>query len=154
MLTSPGRCFTQRPQGFASPRPLVHPDGVFTATTQGIRVSVTSTYLPNRSSPGTGEYVFAYTVQIANEGRAAAQLRSRHWVITDGGGAVHEVRGDGVVGAQPLLQPGQKFEYTSGCVIKTPRGTMHGTYQMVRDSGEQFDAVIPPFALSLPHALN
>ncbi len=125
-----------------------------TAVTQGIRITVTTTYLPDRSSPAGREYVFAYTVTIANEGAATAQLRSRHWVITDGDGKVQDVRGDGVVGAQPILRSGQHFEYTSGCVLKTPRGTMHGTYQMVREDGTRFDAVIAPFALSLPHSLN
>ncbi len=122
--------------------------------TQGIRVTVTSAYLPERSSPTRREYVFSYTVKITNEGAAAAQLRTRHWIITDGDGNVQEVRGDGVVGAQPLLRPGQSFEYTSGCALRTPRGTMHGSYQMVRDDGQRFDATIAPFALALPHSLN
>lgn len=127
---------------------------VSTATTQGIRVTVTSQYLPDRSTPTNHEYVFSYTVRIANEGTETAQLKSRHWIITDGEGNVQEVKGDGVVGAQPTLKPGQSFEYTSGCALRTPRGTMHGTYQMVREDGERFDAVIAPFALALPHSLN
>lgn len=125
-----------------------------TAITQGIRVTVRSEYLPDRSSPTQRTYVFAYTVTIANEGQAAAQLRSRHWIITDGEGNVQEVKGDGVVGAQPLLRPGQSFEYTSHCALRTPRGTMRGTYQMVRDDGVRFDAIIAPFSLALPHSLN
>lgn len=125
-----------------------------TAITQGVRVTVRSEYLPDRSSPTQRTYVFAYTVTIANEGTAPAQLRARHWVITDGDGNVQEVKGDGVVGAQPLLRPGQSFEYTSHCALRTPRGTMRGTYQMVRDDGARFDAVIAPFSLALPHSLN
>jgi ApaG protein len=127
---------------------------VSTALTDGIRVSVTSTYLPEQSAPRAKRYVFAYTVRISNEGEATAQLRTRHWVITDGDGRVEEVRGDGVVGAQPTLRPGQSFEYTSGCVLRTPRGTMHGTYQMHREDGRSFDAEIAPFDLRLPHTLN
>lgn len=124
------------------------------ATTRGIRVTVRSSYLPERSSPARKEYVFAYTVRIVNEGATAAQLISRHWVITDGEGAVQEVKGEGVVGAQPFLRPGQQFEYTSGCSLRTPRGTMEGTYQMVTESGDRFDARVAPFALALPHSLN
>lgn len=124
------------------------------AITQGIRVTVSCSYLPERSSPTQREYVFAYTVKITNEGAETAQLRARHWVITDGGGNVQEVKGDGVVGAQPVLRPGQSFEYTSGCALRTPRGSMRGTYQMVRDDGRRFDAEVAPFALSLPHSLN
>lgn len=127
---------------------------VSTAVTQGIRVTVSSNYIADRSSPSRKEYVFSYTVRIANEGNATAQLRSRHWVITDGDGTVQEVKGDGVVGVQPVLRAGQHFEYTSGCVLRTPRGTMHGTYQMVREDGAGFDATIAPFPLALPHTLN
>ncbi len=127
---------------------------VSTAITQGIRVTVRSEYLPDRSSPTQRTYVFAYTVTIANEGTAPAQLRSRHWIITDGDSNVQEVKGDGVVGAQPLLRPGQSFEYTSHCALRTPRGTMRGTYQMVRDDGARFDATVAPFSLALPHSLN
>src|SRR5215467_12815750 len=96
-----------------------------TAVTRGIRVSVTSQYLPEHSSPAARQYAFAYTVQIANEGTEPAQLRSRHWIITDGDGKVQEVQGDGVVGVQPLVRPSQQFQYTSGCVLATPHGTMH-----------------------------
>jgi ApaG protein len=99
-------------------------------------------------------YVFAYTVVIANEGSEPAQLRTRHWIITDGGGKVDEVRGPGVVGQQPNLRPGENFEYTSGCVLETPRGEMRGTYQMYRPDGRMFDALIAPFLLALPHSLN
>src|SRR5438067_5707256 len=124
-----------------------------TAVTRGIRVTVRSQYIPERSSPKGGQYAFAYTVRIANEGEATAQLRTRHWVITDGEGKVQEVRGEGVVGAQPVLRPGQQFEYTSYCMLATPHGSMRGTYQMVRPSGEQFDAQIAAFPLSLPYSL-
>ena len=125
-----------------------------TAVTRGIRVTVRSQYLPERSSPKGGQYAFAYTVRIANEGDETAQLRSRHWIITDGNGSVQEVRGDGVVGAQSVLRPGENFEYTSWCVLATPSGTMRGTYQMVTDRGQSFDADIAPFRLSLPATLN
>ncbi len=124
------------------------------AITQGIRVTVASEYMEERSTPTAGEYAFAYTVHISNEGDAVAQLRSRHWIITDGNGKIQEVRGDGVVGAQPRLQPGQAFEYTSWCMLPTAHGSMHGSYQMVREDGERFDAQIAPFSLALPYSLN
>ena len=120
------------------------------AVTQGIRVRVQSLYLPEQSSPLDDRYVFAYTITISNESKATAQLRTRHWIITDGHGEIEEVRGDGVVGEQPKLAPGQSFQYTSGCVLSTPIGTMHGTYRMWRDDGSYFDAVIAPFSLALP----
>jgi ApaG protein len=125
-----------------------------TAITDGIRISVEPQYVAEQSSPRARRYVFAYTVRIENEGTEPAQLRSRHWIITDGDGRVEEVRGPGVVGQQPLLNPGEHFEYTSGCVLQTPRGQMHGTYQMVRQSGSTFDATIAPFDLVLPYSLN
>jgi ApaG protein len=127
---------------------------VSNATTEGIRVTVRSFYVPEQSAPRAKRYVFAYTVRIANEGQQTAQLRTRHWIITDADGNVDEVRGEGVVGAQPTLRPGQHFEYTSGCVLRTPRGTMHGTYQMHREDGRVFDATIAPFDLVLPMTLN
>ncbi len=120
------------------------------ALTEGIRVRVQSLYLPEQSSPRDDRYVFAYTITISNESRATAQLRTRHWVITDGHGEVEEVRGDGVVGEQPKLAPGQSFQYTSGCVLTTPVGTMHGTYRFWRDDGSYFDADIAPFSLASP----
>jgi ApaG protein len=128
--------------------------GVSTSVTEGIRVSVESMYLADQSSPQIGRYAFAYRVRIMNEGTSPAQLRSRHWIIVDGNGDTQEVRGDGVVGEQPIIQPGQQYEYTSGCLLKTPHGSMHGTYQMIRDDGSGFDAVIAPFSLTLPNALN
>ena len=120
------------------------------AVTQGIRVSVITHYLPDRSSPEDGRFAFSYTVRIANEGAQTAQLMSRHWIITDANGEVEDVEGAGVVGHQPVLRFGEYFEYTSWCLIKTPRGTMHGTYHMVRPDGSQFDAEIAPFALVAP----
>lgn len=96
--------------------------------------------------------MFAYTVVIANAGHETVQLRTRHWIITDGQGRVEEVRGDGAVGEQPVLEPGDEFQYTSGCVLETARGTMHGSYQMYRDDGSQFDAEIAPFVLATPGA--
>lgn len=125
-----------------------------TAITDGIKVTVKSQYIPDQSSPRQKRYVFAYTVRIENEGQKPAQLRSRHWVITDGDGRVEEVRGPGVVGQQPLLGPGEHFEYTSGCVLETSRGTMQGTYQMHRPDGSAFDADIAVFALVMPQNLN
>ncbi len=123
-----------------------------TAVTEGIRITVRSTYLADQSSPDRDRYVFAYTVKISNEAGPTAQLRTRHWVITDGRGAVEEVRGDGVVGEQPRLAEGQTFQYTSGCVLETPVGTMHGSYRMHRDDGSTFDADIAPFSLASPFA--
>ena len=124
------------------------------ASTEGIRVTVESVYVADQSAPRSQRYVFAYTVRIANEGKEDAQLRSRHWIITDGNGKIEEVRGPGVVGQQPVLRPGEHFEYTSGCVLQTPRGEMRGTYQMHRPDGRAFDAAIAAFGLSLPHSLN
>ena len=124
------------------------------ALTEGIKITVATTYRPEQSAPRAHRYVFAYTVRIVNEGTVTAQLRTRHWIITDGDGHVEEVRGDGVVGAQPTLEPGGRFEYTSGCVLTTPRGTMRGTYRMHRTDGYVFDAEIAPFELALPRTLN
>lgn len=120
------------------------------ATTNGVTVEVEPRYLPEESSPANRQFVFAYTVTIANEGSETVQLRTRHWIITDGDGKVEEVKGPGVVGAQPVLRPGQAFRYTSGCVLTTSRGTMHGTYQMFRQDGSMFDAEIAPFLLVAP----
>ena len=120
------------------------------AVTDGIRVRVQSLYLPDQSSPRDERYVFAYTITISNEGARTAQLRTRHWIITDARGEVEEVRGDGVVGEQPRLAPGQSFQYTSGCQLTTAVGTMHGTYRFWRDDGSYFDAVIATFSLASP----
>ena len=132
----------------------MHPRAVSNAVTLGIRVSVTTAYLPTRSSPAGREYVFAYTVRIANEGTVTAQLRTRHWIITDGDGQEQHVQGDGVVGAQPLLRPGEHFEYTSGAVLETSVGTMQGSYGMLADDGTRFEAPIPAFTLAVPRTLH
>ena len=119
-----------------------------------IAVSAATQYLADQSDEATGRYVFAYTMTIRNTGTVAAQLISRHWVITDAQGLVQEVRGLGVVGSQPLLQPGERFEYTSGASIATPVGTMRGSYQMVASDGTRFEAAIPEFTLSVPRILH
>lgn len=119
-----------------------------------ITVAVKSAYLADRSDPVRNQYVFAYTVTITNSGAIAAQLVSRHWIITDSEHHVQEVKGLGVVGEQPLLRPGDSFEYTSGTSLATAVGTMRGTYQMVAEDGRQFDADIPPFTLSMPRVLH
>lgn len=123
-------------------------------TTRGIRVRVESEYVEGRSQPDQGFWFFAYHVRIENVGGETAQLLSRHWVITDGDGRVEHVRGPGVVGAQPLLRPGEGFEYSSACPLPTPVGTMHGTYQMVTDDGDAFEAEIAPFTLAVPGSLH
>src|SRR5689334_22976755 len=125
---------------------------VSTALTNGIRITVKSRFLPEQS--GKGRWAFAYTVRIENVGTVTAQLKSRHWIITDGNGKREEVKGDGVVGNQPTLRPGEKFEYTSGAVLQTPHGSMHGTYRMVLDGGRQFDAEIAAFPLTQPGSVN
>ena len=124
------------------------------AVTRGILVTVESQYIPERSSVSGRQFAFAYTVNIANKGSETAQLVSRHWIITDNEGEVQEVRGEGVVGAQPVLRPGEEFEYTSWCVIATSSGSMRGSYQMVTPEGDRFDADIAPFKLSLPERPN
>ena len=120
------------------------------AITRSIKVQVKSQYDPTRSNPNQNQWFFLYTVTITNEGSDTVQLISRHWVITDAMGKVHEVRGPGVVGNQPVLAPGESFEYTSGCPLTVPFGSMHGTYQMVNDREEQFDIEIAPFTLMEP----
>ena len=122
--------------------------------TRGVRVRVKSQYDPSRSRPNQQQWFFLYTIQISNEGAETVQLISRHWIITDANGKVEEVQGPGVVGEQPVLATGQSFEYTSGCPLTTPFGTMHGTYQMTTTSGTRFDAQIAAFTLSEPHALH
>ena len=123
-------------------------------TTRGIRVQVKSTYLSARSSPREGQYLFQYHVRISNVGSETAQLVSREWIITNAEGEVERVKGPGVVGEQPVLAPGGSFEYSSFCPLKTAVGSMQGAYQMVTDTGEQFDAVIAPFTLAVPNSLN
>lgn len=119
-----------------------------------ITVTSQSRFLAEQSDEKADRYVFAYTITIRNTGTATAQLVSRHWIIRDANEQLQEVRGLGVVGAQPTLQPGESFEYTSGASIKTPVGTMRGTYQMVASDGTRFDAPIPEFALSMPRVLH
>lgn len=123
-------------------------------TTNGIRVQVRTQFLPQRSTPEAERFVFAYTITISNVGSQAAQLISRHWVITDSDGTVEEVEGPGVVGAQPLIEPGDQYEYTSFCPLKTNVGTMHGSYTMVTPDGGSFEARIAPFTLAAPYALH
>ena len=119
-----------------------------------ITVTTRTTYVPGQSDTERGRYVFAYTITLKNTGTVAAQLISRHWIITDANNQVQEVRGLGVVGEQPKLAPEQTFEYTSGTAIATPVGTMRGTYQMVGDDGSEFEAPIPEFTLSIPRVLH
>ncbi len=123
-------------------------------TTRGIRVQVESRYLAEQSSPRENQYLFAYHIRISNEGDGRAQLISRRWTISDTEGNVEHVNGPGVVGEQPVLDPGDVFEYTSFCPLRTTVGSMHGTYQMVTPDGDEFDAVISPFTLATPNALN
>ena len=119
-----------------------------------IRIDVETSYLGEQSDPHEQRYVFAYTITIRNEGGLSATLLTRHWIITDANGAVKEVRGDGVVGEQPRLEPGQGFRYSSGAILETPVGTMEGTYQMVDEQGQRFDAPIPLFRLAMPGILH
>jgi len=119
-----------------------------------IRIEVETAYLDEQSEPRERRYVFSYTITIRNEGTVPARLLARHWVITDANGKVQEVRGDGVVGEQPHLKPGQGFRYSSGAVLETPVGAMQGSYQMVTDDGLQFDAPIPAFRLAMPGILQ
>lgn len=124
------------------------------SVTRNIRIRVESHYDPERSDTDRERWFFVYTIRIANEGPETVQLLSRHWIITDANGEIEEVRGPGVIGEQPVLEPDQSFEYSSGCPLGTSFGTMHGTYQMVTRNGEHFDAEIAPFALGLPYAIN
>jgi ApaG protein len=125
-----------------------------TALTDGIRITVRSTFRAERSDPERARWLFAYTVRVANEGGSSAQLVARHWIITDAHGEREEVTGEGVVGQQPRLEPGQHFEYTSFCVLATPHGSMRGSYRMVRDDGATFEARIAPFPLLVPGTVN
>ncbi|MGE4336407.1 MAG: Co2+/Mg2+ efflux protein ApaG [Pigmentiphaga sp.] len=119
-----------------------------------LSVTVTPRYLPEQSEPARQQYVFAYTVRITNTGSQPAQVISRHWIITDGAQRTEEVRGLGVVGQQPLLPPGESFEYTSGCPLRTPVGTMRGTYTCVGENGIPFEVDIPEFLLAMPRTLH
>ena len=119
-----------------------------------LEINVATRFLAEESAPEDGRFVFAYTIQIHNRGKVPARLLGRHWFITDANGKVQEVRGEGVVGEQPWLRPGEDFEYTSGTVLETPQGTMHGSYDMLADDGTQFDAPIAPFTLTIPRTLH
>ncbi len=119
-----------------------------------VTVAAQAFFLEEQSNPDRDRYVFAYTVQVQNQGNIAAKLLSRHWIITDANGKVEEIRGEGVVGEQPYLQPGEGFQYTSGAILETAVGSMKGSYQMLADDGVTFDAEIPPFVLSIPRTLH
>lgn len=127
---------------------------MYTETTRGITVTVQPVYLDDQSSPAEGHYVWAYRVRIENNGGETVQLKRRHWRITDALGRMQEVQGTGVVGEQPVLQPGETYEYTSGTPLATPSGIMMGTYQMENDDGETFDVSIPAFSLDSPHEVH
>lgn len=124
------------------------------ATTRGIRITVRSSYVADQSHPAQGRWFFSYRIRISNHGPVPVQLLNRHWVITDAHGRVEEVRGPGVVGEQPLMAPGETFEYTSFCPLATPFGTMEGSYELVTEDGERFSAKIGQFTLSQPLAVN
>ena len=124
------------------------------AVTNNVRVEVESQYAAERSQPFQNEWFFDYTVRITNERDETVQLLSRHWIITDATGHVEEVRGPGVVGEQPVLGPGESFQYTSGCPLRTSTGVMRGTYQMVTEDGDHFDVEIAPFALHEPYTVH
>jgi ApaG protein len=136
----------------ANPSPELGP--LSEAVTHDVLVEVLSQYSPENSRPQQGDWVFQYTVRITNKGAETVQLISRHWIITDAGEDVSEVKGPGVVGEQPVLAPGESFQYSSWCPLKTPMGTMRGTYQMVRANGEQFDIQIAPFALKARYTVH
>jgi ApaG protein len=120
------------------------------ATTRGVTVRVSVSFLPEQSEPAKGRWFWAYHIRIENDGKQAVQLLTRHWTITDGRGRRHEVRGDGVVGEQPVIEPGQSYDYVSGCPLQTPTGTMEGSYHMVAEDGSTFEAAIPRFPLIGP----
>ncbi|MFT4256398.1 MAG: Co2+/Mg2+ efflux protein ApaG [Pseudoxanthomonas sp.] len=124
------------------------------ASDYAIDVDVAARFLPDRSAPDDDRYVFAYTIRIRNSGQVPARLLGRHWIITDANGKVEEVRGEGVVGEQPWLRPGDDYEYTSGAVLETAQGLMRGSYAMLADDGTRFDAPIAPFVLSVPRTLH
>ncbi len=148
---SPSPSEAQSPLGFG---PGTYGVRTSDATTRGVRVQVESLYVPERSSPREQSYFFAYHVRISNVGTETVQLVSRDWTITDADGEVERVSGPGVVGEQPKLLPGRSFEYTSFCPLKTSVGAMHGIYHMTTADGEKFEAVIAPFTLAVPNAVN
>lgn len=130
------------------------PDLIYESVTEGIRVRVHPEYQPEQSSPDEGYYFWSYTIEIANEGQLAVQLKTRFWRITDSNGRTEEVRGAGVVGQTPIIEPGQSFTYTSGCPLSTPSGIMVGTYQMSKEGTNKFDVAIPPFSLDSPFTIK
>jgi ApaG protein len=134
------------------PQPALGP--MSDVVTNGIRVEVLSRHSPENSRPVEGQWVFQYTVRITNQGTETVQLVSRHWIITDAPENMKEVKGPGVIGEQPVLEPGRSFQYSSWCPLTTPTGMMHGTYQMVRPDGGQFDIEIGPFALKVAYTIN
>ncbi|MBM3771874.1 MAG: Co2+/Mg2+ efflux protein ApaG [Acidimicrobiia bacterium] len=138
----------------AEPKPVSPQGSSSEAVTNNVRVEVESRYAPDQSQPFKSQWFFHYRVRISNEGDETVQLLSRHWIITDGAGHIEEVRGPGVVGEQPVLAPGEKFEYTSGCPLKTSTGSMRGTYQMVTEDGTHFDVEIAPFGLAEPYTVH
>ncbi len=127
---------------------------MYEAVTHGVRVRVTPQYLEEESSPDEARYVWAYTIDIVNEGSETVQLRTRHWRITDATGRTEEVRGPGVIGQTPVLEPGASFRYTSGCPLATPSGIMVGSYQMTTEAGERIDVKVPAFSLDSPHTMR
>lgn len=127
-------------------------NGMYSRVTQDIQITVLTEFVPERSDANQATYFWAYTIEIANQGRQTVQLTERHWKITDANGRLEEVRGPGVVGEQPVLKPGESFRYTSGCPLRTPSGIMTGTYRMVSESGDTFEAEIPVFSLDSPYA--
>jgi len=144
----------RRALALVRPREIVWNDRMIAEKKYDVAVSSQTQYVPEQSDEEHSRFVFAYTITIRNNGSVPAQLVSRHWIITDGRNQVQEVRGLGVVGAQPLIKPGERFEYTSGTAIATPVGTMKGSYQMVAEDGTHFDAQIPEFTLSVPRVLH
>ncbi len=129
-------------------------DGQPPANMKQIEIQVETSYIESQSAPDEDRYVFSYAITIRNNGTETAQLLTRHWIITDANGKVQEVKGEGVVGEKPVLRPGEHFHYTSGTILETPVGSMHGSYQMRSDRGEEFDAPIPPFTLAVPMLLH
>ena len=127
---------------------------MYRSQTENILVSVEPSFLADESDPFSGRYVWAYTIEIVNQGDQVVQLKTRHWVITDGEDRVQEVHGEGVIGEQPHIAPGQTFSYTSGAILETEVGSMRGSYQMIGEDGTHFDAEIPMFTLAVPHALH
>jgi len=119
-----------------------------------IEVQAEPNYIPSQSDPQQGRYVFSYTITIKNTGKVAARLLARHWIITNANGEMQEVRGEGVVGDQPYLRPGEAYQYTSGSIMETPVGSMRGSYHMIADDGTEFEAKIPMFTLAVPGSLN